>query len=173
MINIKPVFAADKVAGPSASLDAVESTENMDSFVDRFVKIKVITEVLTKYNSPLLGEVDGFMEACEKNDIDCYLLPSITGLESSFGRFTYPSSHNPFGWGGGYIMFSSWSEGFDKVGYGLKKNYIGRGATTIEQIGPIYAESPTWAQRVRHFHSEFEKVEAENNTYFRRLALEI
>lgn len=172
-IFTQPVFAGS-IAGSSAQLETISSDElDLNSSVDRSIKRAVITEVLEKYDSPLLTEVDAFMDACTASEIDCYLLPSITGLESSFGRFLLPGSYNPFGWGGGYIIFDSWSDGFNTVAQGLKKNYIGSGATTIEEIGPIYAASPTWAQRVRLFHNEFERVETEKKTYYTKLAFEL
>lgn len=162
---------ASKEAGASASISPQTQEKSIDNYVDRSIQRMVISEVLNKYNAPLASEVDGFINACTTYDIDCYLLPSIAGLESSFGKFTYPNSHNPFGWGGGYIMFDSWDDGFMAVAKGLSTKYIARGADTIESMGPIYAASPTWAQRVRYFHNEFERVEAEKTLYFRQLAL--
>ncbi|KKQ01415.1 MAG: hypothetical protein US11_C0009G0027 [Candidatus Roizmanbacteria bacterium GW2011_GWA2_36_23] len=66
-----------------------------------FVKKLAMKRILEKYNSPLKDEVDSFISACQKYDLDCFLLPSISGLESTFGKFILPASHNPFGWGGG------------------------------------------------------------------------
>lgn len=123
------------------------------------IKKIVIRRILNKYTSPLLEESDAFIESCNEYNLDCYLLPSITGLESSFGRFTYPNSHNPFGWGGGYIMFDNWSLAIKTVAKGLRENYINKGAETIDQIGPIYAASPTWAVRVKYFKNVFEQEE--------------
>jgi hypothetical protein len=159
-------------AGTSATLS--KEKKAVASSVDNDLKRKVITEVLAKYNAPLLTEVDGFMDTCIKYDLDCYLLPSISGVESTFGRFTLQGSHNPFGWGGGLIMFDSWSDGIDAVGKGIRGNYIDKwGAASIEEIGPIYAASPTWAQKVRYFHSEFERVEEEKRLYFSKLEVEL
>jgi len=162
---------ASQEAGSSATLSPQMTEALVDAYVERSIKRMVISEVLNKYNAPLASEVDGFMNACMAHDIDCYLLPSIAGLESSFGKYTYPQSHNPFGWGGGYIIFDTWEEGFMVVAKGLSENYIARGADTIEKIGPIYAASPTWTQRVRFFQNEFDRVEAEKKGYFHELAL--
>jgi len=118
-----------------------------------------ISQVLTRYNSPLLDQIDSFINSCTNYNLDCYLLPSITGLESSFGQYTYPGSHNPFGWGGGYIMFETWDKAINAVAKGLRENYINKGAETVEEIGPIYAESPTWAVRVQFFKNQFEQEE--------------
>lgn len=146
--------------------DNSASINNSDKYLsisdkERYVQRATIKAVLDSYNSPLASQVDGFMNACMTYDIDCYLLPSIAGLESTFGKFTYPNSHNPFGWGGGLIMFESWEDGFMAVAKGLRNNYIDKGRDTIDKIAPIYAESPTWATRVSYFHNKFKEAESE------------
>jgi hypothetical protein len=152
---------AEIIAGASAPLVH-------NSFIDydeieqlRQIKMKnVIENVLKRYDSPMADDADSFVKACIKYQIDCYLLPSIAGLESTFGKFIWPNSHNAFGWDRGYMMFDSWAEGIDTVAKGLKKGYINKGALTVEDIGPIYSESPTWAVRVNFFIQQFEKEEA-------------
>jgi len=145
---------AENVSGQSATL--VSRAENTNSLLNKKLAIKI---VLKKYDSPLVDEVDSFIQACEKYDLDCYLLPSIAGLESTFGRYILANSYNPFGWGGGRIVFANWSEGIESVAKGLKENYLNRGALTVNQIGRIYSESPTWAPRVSWFIKQFENEE--------------
>ena len=116
--------------------------------------------VFTRYNSPFVEEVDSFLLACIKFDMDCYLLPSISGVESGFGRAYWPGSYNPFGWGGGYIVFDSWSDAILTVASKMKVNYIDRGLTNPDLIGPVYAPpSTTWARNVRFFMGVFEREE--------------
>lgn len=152
---------ADIEAGGSAPLvyNSFISSSDIEELKQKKIKI-VIENVLKRYGSPLSEESDSFVRACIKYQIDCYLLPSIAGLESTFGKFVWPNSHNPFGWARGYMMFDTWSEGIDTVGKGLRKGYLNKGALTVEDIGPIYSESPTWAVRVQYFVSQFEKEEA-------------
>lgn len=138
-----------------------------------FRKKLAIKKVLEKYHSPIQGSIDDFMASCTTYELDCYLLPSITGLESSFGRFTYPNSNNGFGWGGGYIMFSSWSEAISTVAKSLRQNYIDKGADTVDKIGPIYAESLTWSQRVNSFMNEFRQEEQNLNLYLKPNQVEL
>jgi hypothetical protein len=163
-----------KEAGASASmLTVVEQTTDIQQHIDTGLKRTVIQEILTSYNSPLVGEADTFIEVCTKYNIDCYLLPSITGVESTFGRFIMPGSHNPFGWGGGLITFDSWEDAIDTVGKGLSENYYAKGANTIETIAPIYAASPTWAQKIHYFRNRFVALEEEKRLYFSKLAVEL
>jgi hypothetical protein len=153
---------ADPVAGSSAAIKidkVINVTQNtFDS--NKIYKIKkAMNKVLNKYNSPLVNNIDSFVDACATYKLDCYLLPSIAGLESTFGRFILPQSYNPFGWGGGMIMFKNWDEGIMTVAHGLRNNYLNKGADNLEDIGYIYSESPTWSPRVQSFINEFNNEE--------------
>ena len=151
---------AETIAGASAPLvyNSFISTSDIEEMRLRKVKM-AIENILKRYGSPMSEESDSFVKACIKYQIDCYLLPSIAGLESTFGKFIWPESHNAFGWARGYMMFDTWAEGIDTVGKGLRKGYLNKGALTVEDIGPIYSESPTWATRVNYFKIQFEKEE--------------
>ena len=171
-IFVKPTFAASE-AGSSARLEQSSyDQKRIDEYAEYTAKKLTIVRVLKANNSHLISEVDAFMDACTAYDLDCYLLPSITGLESSFGKFYAPGTYNPFGWGGGYIVFDSWSDGIMTVGKGLREGYVDQGLLTIEEIGPRYAESPTWAVRVRSISNKFESVEQEHAYHASILALE-
>ena len=151
---------AQAIAGSSAAVAFLEQTATAGISVQKMaLKRKAIAQILKKYDSPLLGEVDSFLEACTTYDLDCYLLPSITGVESTFGKFLIPSTHNPFGWGRGLLPFTDYHEAIMTVGKGLRTNYIDKGAKTIDEIGAIYCEGNTWSGKVKHFVAEFEKEE--------------
>lgn len=157
---------AEQTAGDSAKLREISiglSAVNKKDSIQIFKTRKAMKNVLKKYNSPLVGQIDSFMNTCLEFELDCFLLPSIAGLESTFGQFLLPESYNPFGWGGGYITFDDWSEGIYTVGKGLRKSYINKGAETLEDIGRIYSESTTWSPRVQYFINAFraeeEKIE--------------
>lgn len=156
-VFLSPVKAEVEAGGSAPLTHQTFIADNViEANKEKETKI-VIESILNRYNSPLVGESDAFVKACVKYQIDCYLLPSIAGLESTFGKFTYPNSHNPFGWGGGLIMFNKWSDGIDAVAKGLRNGYYNKGANTVDSIGPIYSESPTWAVRVNFFKNQFQK----------------
>ncbi|MDO8609544.1 MAG: hypothetical protein Q7R95_03265 [bacterium] len=160
MLSFTKSVNADNIAGSSA---VMKKYINDPTIYDkkRIFKIKkTIRNVLEKYNSPLASQVDSFVDACQTYDLDCYLLPSIAGLESTFGRFIWPNSNNPFGWGGGMIMFDDWNKGILIVAKGLRNNYINKGAESLEDIGHIYSESSTWTIRVQYFIQEFRNEES-------------
>ena len=151
---------AEIIAGASAPFVYNSFIRNSDIEEIRQKKVKTAIEnVLKRYDSPMAEASESFVKTCIKYKIDCYLLPSIAGLESTFGKFVWPNSHNAFGWARGFMMFDSWAEGIDTVGAGLRKGYLNKGALTVEDIGPIYSESPTWAIRVNYFINQFEREE--------------
>jgi len=151
---------AEIIAGASAPLlhNSFINTDDIEQLRQKNIKV-TIENVLKRYDSPMAEASESFVKACIKYQIDCFLLPSIAGLESTFGKFIWPNSYNPFGWARGYMMFENWSDGINTVAKGLKKGYINKGALTVEDIGPIYSESPTWAIRVNYFINQFEREE--------------
>lgn len=156
---------AELIAGASANMHYTKSEAKLlVESQDFFVKKHAIKNYLEKIQSPMAGQVDSFINACQKYDLDCYLLPSIAGVESSFGVYMASGTNNPFGWGRGLIPFKSFDEAIMTVGKGLRENYIDKGAQTVDQIGSIYCEGNTWSGKVKNFMGKFEKEE--NNLLF-------
>lgn len=124
------------------------------------LRIKKLESFLLAQKSPLSQYAACFINVADKYDFDRFefdfLVPAITGVESSFGKVFPQGSYNAYGWAGGGWRFSSWEESIEHVSQTLKQKYIDRGANTLGKIGPIYAESPTWAQRVAYFIKEIE-----------------
>lgn len=139
-------YASENIAGQSATL--VYDTVRHDIDLSQDVRVKALQNVLEKYNSILVPEAENFVYYADKYGIDWRLLVSIAGLESGYGSQYVHGSYNAYGWGGGYIYFSSWEEGIDSVSRSLRTRYYDRGADTVWKIGPIYAENPHWAQRI-------------------------
>ncbi|MBP7832252.1 MAG: glucosaminidase domain-containing protein [Candidatus Levybacteria bacterium] len=147
------IYAATNAAS-SAALTPIQLApkEAIDS------RVKALENVLEKYNSPLKPYAKAYVEAADKHGVDWRLLPSIAGLESSFGKHYIPGTYNVYGWGSGRIYFDSWEDGIDHINSKLKANYMDKwGAKDVWEIGPIYAESPTWAVRVNSFMSQIDK----------------
>ena len=144
---------AEGTAVPSAKLLSFNSSK----VIEKDVRSIAIENIFKKYNSPLLGLGATYVKYADKYGVDWKLLPSISGLESSFGQFLMPGSYNGYGWGGGYIYFESWEDGIDIINKTLRGNYMDKwGATDVWSIGPIYAESKTWSVRVNGFMNEIE-----------------
>jgi hypothetical protein len=163
---LNPFFVFGKEAGESAKITYKTILQEEPKTV--FYQKAAIKNILEKYHSPLIGEVDTFIKVCYQYQLDCYLLPSIAGIESTFGQYLIPSSFNPFGWGGGKIFFKNFKEAIEKVASALKNNYIDRGLTTVETIGKVYSESPSWSQKVLFFINQFKKEEENLRLYFEK-----
>jgi hypothetical protein len=122
------------------------------------VRTQAVRNIFKRYNSPLVDQASLYVRYADEFGVDWRLLPSIAGLESTFGKFLMPGSYNAYGWGGGYIYFESWEHGIRVVNRALRRNYMEKwGATDVWSIGPIYAESPTWSVRVNFFMNQFEQ----------------
>jgi len=90
------------------------------------------------------------------------LVAAIAGTESTFGRFIPRGSYNAWGWGiptgaQSGIGFKNWEQGIVTVSEGLAKNYYGRGAKTIYDVGWIYAANGnSWGNHVTFFMGKIE-----------------
>jgi hypothetical protein len=172
---VLPVYAQD--ASESANTDSFPERESRDQGTDlydteTYLQKRAIYQVLKKYNSPLADHTDVFIDACVMYEIDCFLLPAIAGVESSYGHAVIQGSYNPFGWGAGNISFSSWEEGIYAVAEGLHEGYISQGAVTIEQIGSIYATSLSWPSHIHQKRAEFEREKTQLELYFEEISVQ-
>jgi hypothetical protein len=125
---------------------------------------KALEKFFEKYNSPLKESSKTFIEVADKYNIDYRLIPAISCMESTCGKFLLPNSYNPFGWGiygNNAIYFESWDEGIRTVGEGLSKGYFAKGRDTVEEIAPIYTppNHVNWKNGVSFFMNEIAKHE--------------
>ena len=100
----------------------------------------------------LVGLEEAFLKAEEDYGINCLFVMAIAAIESGNGTIN-GVGNNMFGWGGGYIAFSSKAEGIDVVARGLANNYLTPGAglysgKTISDVNKRYASSSTWDDKV-------------------------
>ncbi len=158
---------------PDSQLTA--ETENVQS--KRELRTEAVHNVIESYypSSPLVDHADDFVATADKYDVDWRLLPSISGAESTFGKQCVPGTYNAYGWGQGYIYFDSWEDGIETVIGSLRKNYIDKGAETVYEIGPIYAEATHWSSRVTYFMNKFDeeylRLQGEVNNHSPTLSL--
>lgn len=72
---------------------------------------------LTRIHSPVAPLSAEFVREADKNHLDWRLLPSISVVESSGGK--YYRNNNIFGWDGGNAVFSSVRDGIHQVAFRL------------------------------------------------------
>ena len=150
----QPVMAATPVADAAASLVMAEAKPD--------ARVAQLEAYLASHNSPMTQAAGHFVAEADRLDLDWRLVAAIAGAESTFGKHVPAGSYNGWGWGiptgaQSGIAFKDWEAGITTVSEGLRKNYINRGAVTVEQIGRIYAASPRWASNVRFFLNKIEE----------------
>jgi len=152
-------YASDSISATASSASATSITHAViNQPVD--IRAKVLEDFLSEKHSPLAPYASVFIEEADANDIDWRLLPAISGVESSFGVAIPVNSYN--GWGFGIYgtnvrRFSSWEDGIATISAALHTDYILKGhATTVDQIGRMYAASPTWSVRVENYMQEID-----------------
>jgi hypothetical protein len=124
----------------------------------------ILQAYLAKYNSPLQGHAQDFIEAADKYGVDWKLVPAISGVESTFGNAIPYNSYN--GWGYGVYgdnvrRFQSWKDGIYVLNSDLKSKYIDKGYTDPYSMNRIYASSPTWGVRVDGFMKDIAEFSQE------------
>lgn len=150
-IIARPAFAQGYGEAKEAASSAALVMQKKD------VRLERLKRFLTSYNSPLTKYSQDFVQIADKYNLDWKLIPAITGVESTFGKFIPYNSYNAYGWLNGAYYFSSWEESIQIVGKSLRENYLNRGADTVEKIASIYAPpSKTWAWKVRYFMEKLE-----------------
>jgi hypothetical protein len=141
-------FAKEHTSQPSATIKLPEVAYDTGSDY----RVKVLTNYLKKYNSPMADNAEDFVNAADKYELDWRLVAAISGVESSYGLRIPPYSYNGWGWGvygDNVIRFSSWKNGIETVSQGLRERYMDQwGGETIDEIGARYAASPHWSNSV-------------------------
>lgn len=131
-------------------------------------RVPLLRGYLQAKGSPLASYSAEMVATADKYQFDWRLLPAIAGQESSFGK-KIPwdkegqiHSYNAWGWGiygDQVLIFSSWEEGIEKVGAGLRDGYFNKNLTTIEEIMRYFTprSDGSWAWGVSYIMEQIEK----------------
>ena len=87
-----------------------------------------------------------FLEAADHNELDWRLLPSLSFVESTGGKFA--RDNNLFGWDSGHAHFPSAEEGIHKVGYRLSHSDLYKDKE-LDQILSTYNPNVDYGRRVK------------------------
>lgn len=163
------VAAAPEMAAETGQLQVhlVETPDN---------RVTKLQNFLESYDSPLKDEAKTFVEAADRYNIDWKLVAAIAGTESTFGKQIPTGSYNAWGWGiptgaQSGIGFQDWKQGIETVSEGLAKNYYGKGAKSLYDVGWIYAANGiSWGNHTRYF---VDKIDAFVPTSPRQLSVSI
>lgn len=119
----------------------------------------IIASFLKQHKSPLSPLSEEFVKVADRYELDFRLLPAIAMQESNGGKKLPKNSFNPFGYGiyGDKVLrFASFQEAIDRVGRGLKKDYLDQGLENPNQImakytPPSLQKGGAWALGVSAF----------------------
>ena len=137
----------------SATIRTVSSQNGFD------YRVENLENFLAKFNSPLANYAQDFVSYADENGIDYRLVPSISGVESTFGKQIPYDSYNAYGWVNGNYNFNSWPESINVVSNTLKTQYVDKGAVSIAQIARRYAPpSSTWGSKVQYFEGKIDTL---------------
>ena len=172
MINIET--AINSILFPSAVVLSMvvnggqkpeEQPKNMQFEIEaaEVDRAQVLKKFFERYDSPLVNYADTFVKVADAYGIDYTLLPAISCMESTCGKFMPADSNNAFGWGvygGTYIKFETHDEAIETVGEGLNENYFSKGWDTIDEIAPIYTppNSTHWKSGVKYFTNQINEI---------------
>ena len=85
-----PLVGISPVPSPAVVLDGNTTVQapviTTPEAKDRKERAEKIDALLARYDSPLVGYGEKFVEEADQNGIDYRLLPAIAGVESTFGR---------------------------------------------------------------------------------------
>ena len=142
---------------PAEVFMSAEELNKLDEDKLKAQKIELFFRV-NRGNAPLVDYAEKFVEVANKYGLDYRLLPAIATVESSGGKNNF-RKYNAWGWGN--KSFSSFEEGIEVVGRGLKTGYIDKGRDTVEEIAPVYCPPnyKNWARSVNQFMLEIENIE--------------
>ncbi|MFH1899259.1 MAG: hypothetical protein ABIJ82_02200 [Patescibacteria group bacterium] len=175
-VNILPliliflVTATSKPNSPDnkSGLDSERTVKTAEArLIDAQIKksrekrIEALEKFFTKLKSPLKANAATFVDVADKYNLDYRLLPAISCMESTCGKFLIEGSYNPFGWGiygKNAIYFKSYDEAIDTVAKGIRDNYTSKGLNTPEKIAPVYTPPNyvNWRNGVNYFISRID-----------------
>ncbi len=138
------------------------SVQIMDTIVKEDARAKIVADFFKDYDSPLQELAHTFIAVADKYNLDYRLLPAISMQESNGARRMINDSFNPFGYGiyGDKVLkFSSYEEAIERVGKGLRDDYLDQGLTTPDTImakytPPALTKGGSWARGVSSFMIE-------------------
>lgn len=157
------IFASDKhIAKDSYSQIEIKKVNIPELQKPDFSKEILMQEKASKiekfyytyyYNPPLAPYALDFVKAAEYYGLDYRLLPAISMVESTGGRFLF-RKNNPFGWGKwGYDTFT---DAIYDVSRGMRVGYYNSGLTDPLRIAFKYnPDTPKqWGPKVKRFMSQ-------------------
>ena len=122
----------------------------LEELTERTRKIRRITAFYARWDAPLASKAEYILDISEKYGLDWRLIPAISIVESTGGRYCF-RSYNAFCWG--RMSFSSFEQAIETVARGLSTGYRTDNPYTIAyKYNPVTPES--WGSKVSGLMSQ-------------------
>lgn len=148
------------IAGSSATILDINTRNTEDQ------RVLTLKKYLESHNSPLSGHAEKFVEEADRYSLDWKLVASISGVESTFGKYLPYNSYNAWGWGiygNNVYYFKSYDEAIQTISKSLRQDYMNKWeAKDIYGIGRIYAADTNWARKVTFFMGKIDQFALSN-----------
>ena len=109
-------------------------------------RLAALRRFFAKSDCPAQNYTSAFLEAADRNALDWRLLPSISYVESTGGKFA--SNNNLFGWNSGRAQFRTPTESIQTVGYQLTHSDLYRDKD-LDELLATYNPNADYAQKVK------------------------
>ena len=115
------------------------------------VQVEKIRAYLEKRGAPLSAHAETFVRMAKKYDLPYNLMPAISIIESSGGKYNYrPYNYAGMGGQGNAKSFANYDEAIEFHATFLRAGYFDKGADTPEEIEKYYCyQCPTWGEKVQ------------------------
>jgi hypothetical protein len=109
-------------------------------------RLQLLRNFFVRFECPALQYSEHFIGAADDYDLDWRLLPSISYVESTGGKWA--RNNNFFGWDSGHAEFSSPAAGIYAVGYRLSKSNLYRGKN-LDRVLATYNPNVKYGRLVK------------------------
>lgn len=101
-----------------------------------------------KYDSPLVENIDDFLNVADEFNLDWRLLPALATQESGCGTTNIAENNNPFGYGSDEIKFYSYKAAIWYVGWQLAYGEYYQGKSLEEKLY-TYNQNMGYAEKIK------------------------
>jgi hypothetical protein len=135
---------------PSQSLPVPKADHRDDP------RLQALKKFFDRCDCPVSRYSEHFLEAADSYHLDWRLLPSISFVESTGGK--YAVDHNLFGWDSGRAKFATTPAAIHRVGYRLGHSSLYRGKG-VDELLATYNPNADYRQKVKTIMRRISPVE--------------
>ncbi len=154
--NIQARETASELGLEDIDMKAASGSLIRIEVVDHFTREEIISKLNNKLGGVLAGKGELITDTSLKLKVDPFVAAAIMMHETGNGTSKIARTCNNVGGQkgsgcGSYQAFSNINTGITGMINNLYRNFYSRGLTTIDSIGPRYAESGAWPAKIHSY----------------------